>query len=375
MRAYLEHFPEQGGPAKRVEITKNPFVIGRSQTADLTIYSHKVSKDHALIAQDSGRYLVRDLCSTNGTFANGKRIDEVPLVDGDIIHVAHWEFCFCLGPAIGLRSYNTASLTQETDTREKESLIRLISFLRQLVSEELVAIVFQSIVDLRTNAIVGFEALGRGSHHQLHQSPVKLFQLAEKCEMEGDLCRLFRTQALKIGAKLPARFRLFINLHPSQLTRSDSLDSLNQLSRQNGGRHQLVIEVSEQSKTSVAQLRSIKRKLQELGIELAYDDFGVGQARLLEIAECPPHFLKLDRDLVQAMEGSETSREMVRAFLTAISGKGIRVIAEGIESEQAAEVCLQNGCHLGQGFLYGHPTSLLQIIASLDELPHLSGPR
>ncbi len=103
MRAYLEHFPEQGGPAKRVEITKNPFVIGRSQTADLTIYSQKVSKDHALIAQDSGRYLVRDLCSTNGTFVNGKRIDEVALVDGDIIHVAHWEFCFCLGPAIGLR--------------------------------------------------------------------------------------------------------------------------------------------------------------------------------------------------------------------------------------------------------------------------------
>jgi EAL domain-containing protein (putative c-di-GMP-specific phosphodiesterase class I) len=372
MRAYLEHFPEQGGPAKRVEITKNPFVMGRSQTADLTIYSHKVSKDHALIAQDSGRYLVRDLRSTNGTFANGKRIDEAHLVDGDIIHVAHWEFCFCLAPAIGLRCGNTASLTQESDTGEKESLIRLITFLRQLVAEELVAIVFQPIVDLRTNEIVGFEALGRGSHHQLHQSPVKLFQLAEKCEMEGDLCRLFRTQALKIGATLPSHFRLFINLHPSQLARSDSLDWLNQLSRQNGGRHQLVIELSEQAKTSVDQLRSIKRALRELGIELAYDDFGVGQARLLEIAECPPHFLKLDRDLVQAMHGSETSREMVRGFLTAIAGKGIRVIAEGIESEQAAEVCLQNGCHLGQGFLYGYPTSLLQIIASLDKPLHLS---
>jgi EAL domain-containing protein (putative c-di-GMP-specific phosphodiesterase class I) len=375
MRAYLEHFPEQGGPAKPVEITKNPFVIGRSQTADLTIYSHKVSKDHALIAQDSDRYLVRDLCSTNGTFANGKRIDEAHLVDGDIIHVAHWEFRFCLGASKGLRSYNTASLTQETDSREKESLIRLISFLRQLVSEELVAIVFQSIVDLRTNDIVGFEALGRGNHHQLHQSPVKLFQLAEKCEMEGELCRLFRTQALKIGARLPSHFRLFINLHPSQLTRSDSLDWLEQLSRQNGGRHQLVIEASEQAKTNLTQLRSIKRQLQELGIELAYDDFGVGQARLLELAECPPHFLKLDRDLVRSMQDSETSREMVRAFLTAIAGKGIRIIAEGIESEQAAEVCLQVGCHLGQGFHYGYPTSLLQIIASLDELPHLSGAR
>jgi EAL domain-containing protein (putative c-di-GMP-specific phosphodiesterase class I) len=375
MKAYLEHFPEQGGPAKRVEITKSPFLIGRSRAADLTIYSHKVSKDHAVIAQESGRYVVRDLQSTNGTFVNGRRIDEVPLDDGDILHVTHWEFCFCSGPTSGVRALHTASMTQESDKREKESLIRLISFLRQLVSEELVSIHFQPIVDLRNNSIVGFEALGRGSHHQLHQSPAKLFQLAEKCEMEGDLCRLFRTQALKIGAMLPARFRLFINLHPSQLCRSDSLDSLNQLARLNGGRHQLVVEVSEQSKISVAELRSIKRILQELRIELAYDDFGVGQARLLEVAECPPHFLKLDRDLVQAMESSETSREMVRTFLNSISGEGIQVIAEGIESERAAEVCVQTGCNLGQGFLYGHPTSLLEIITSLDKTSGLGRPR
>ena len=242
----------------------------------------------------------------------------------------------------------------ETDTHAKESLIRLTGFLRQLVSQEMVAIVFQSIVDLRTGAIIGFEALGRGSHHQLHQSPDKLFQLAEKCEMEGDLCRLFRTQAMKVGADLPARFRLFINFHPSQLSRTDFLDSLNQLSRRMMA-SPLVIEVSERSKTSVEQLRSIKQKLRDLGIELAYDDFGAGQSRLLEIAECPPHFLKLDRDLVQSMQGSETSREIVRAFLKAIAGKGVQVIAEGIESEQVAEVCLRNGCHLGQGFLYGYP--------------------
>ena len=105
MRAYLEHFPEQGGPARRVEITKSPFLIGRSRTADLTIYSHKVSKDHAAIALDSDRYVVRDLHSTNGTFVNGRRIDEVPLVDGDIIHVTHWEFCFCSGPAVGPCAY------------------------------------------------------------------------------------------------------------------------------------------------------------------------------------------------------------------------------------------------------------------------------
>src|SRR4051794_38847533 len=128
MKVYLEHFPEQGGPARRVDITKSPFLIGRSRSADLTIYSHKVSKEHAVIAQESEQYLIRDLNSTNGTFVNGKHIDEVPLVDGDIIHVAHWEFCFCTGAPCGPRAYHTASMTQETDMREKVSLIRLIRF-------------------------------------------------------------------------------------------------------------------------------------------------------------------------------------------------------------------------------------------------------
>ena len=325
--------------------------------------------------QDADRYLLRDLSSTNGTFVNGKRIDEVPLVSGDIIHVAHWEFCFCVGPSIGSLGHNTASLTQRTDLHEKESLIRLNNQLRQLISDESVAILFQAIVDLRTSEIVGFEALGRGRHHQLHQSPTKLFELAEKCELEGDLCRLFRAQAVKIGAGLPRHFRLFVNLHPSELCRAASLASLKQIPPREEDRRQLVIEVSEQAATSVAELRTLKQRLEELGIEIAYDDFGAGQARLLEIAECPPHFLKLDRGLVQAMECSETSREMVRSFLTAISGLGIQVIAEGIESERAADICLQAGCHLGQGFLYARPASLLQVVSTLNESPQLSGPR
>ena len=72
---------------------------------------------------------------------------------------------------------------------------------------------------------------------------------------------------------------------------------------------------------------------------------------------------------------SETSREMVRTFLSSIAGEGIQVIAEGIETEHEAEVCLQSGCDLGQGFLYGHPTSFLEVIASLGEASRLSRSR
>ena len=76
LRPYLEHFAEMGGPMQRVALLALPFVLGRSETAGHTIYSSKVSKEHAAIVAVDGRYAVRDLNSTNGTFVNGQRIDE-----------------------------------------------------------------------------------------------------------------------------------------------------------------------------------------------------------------------------------------------------------------------------------------------------------
>ncbi len=360
MAAFLEHFLERGGPAERHEINRTPFRIGRSRSADLTIYSHKVSKDHALISQTPSGYVLHDLSSTNGTFVNGKRISEVQLADGDIIHVAHWELGFGLGPrsATNTQARGPLTMTQRTQEGEKESLIRLGNFLQQLVSNESVSILFQAILDLRTMACIGYEALGRGRHYHLHQSPDKLFQIAEKCHMERELCRLFRTRAIQIGNDLPPPLRLFLNIHPSEFARADFFDSIEELMTKNRAGRQLVVEISERSITNVAQLRFIGRRLRELGIEFAYDDFGSGQARILEVAECPPHFLKLDRALVQGMETSESSRQLVRAILSAISRTDIKVIAEGVETEAAAELCLQSGCHLGQGYLFGRPLYL-----------------
>ena len=152
-------------------------------------------------------------------------------------------------------------MTQKTEQGQQESLIRLGNFLHQLVSNESVSILFQPIVDLETSASIGYEALGRGRHHHLHQSPIKLFELAEKCKMEHDLCRLFRNHALKIGNDLPPGLRLFLNIHPSEFARSDFFDSLEELASRNLARRQLVIEISEQSITNVTQLRLIAHRL------------------------------------------------------------------------------------------------------------------
>jgi EAL domain-containing protein (putative c-di-GMP-specific phosphodiesterase class I) len=374
IRAFLERYPERGGPAERVKIAHSPFVIGRSRSANLTIYSNKVSHRHAQISHHSGEHLIRDLGSTNGTFVNGDRIEEARLDDGDIIHVAHWEFCFSLRLGLGSSAHNTASMTLHSDVNERESLIRGTSFLRELVMDQSVSILFQKIVDLRTGAIIGYEALGRGRHERLDHSPSKLFQLAEKCHMEHDLCRLFRMQALKAAKLLPSGTRLFLNIHPSEFGRSDFLSTLGELSRANRNRHPLVIEISERFVTNLDQMRLIKNELDKLGIDFAYDDFGAGQARLLELAECPPRYLKIDQSLVQQMGTSSSSRDLVKVLLCAISEKGTRVIAEGIETERMAEVCLECGCELGQGFFYGRPTMGLHVVLPGDGTHHWPGP-
>ena len=102
--AYLERFPEAGGPAERISLWKLPFTIGRSETADHTVYSGKVSKEHVTIEVADGRYVVRDLESTNGTFVNGERASTHFLEDGDILHVAHIEFFFRHAQAVEQRT-------------------------------------------------------------------------------------------------------------------------------------------------------------------------------------------------------------------------------------------------------------------------------
>jgi EAL domain-containing protein (putative c-di-GMP-specific phosphodiesterase class I) len=112
-------------------------------------------------------------------------------------------------------------------------------------------------------------------------------------------------------------------------------------------------------------LREIQAKLEALGIELAFDDFGAGQARLLELVECPPHFLKLDKSLIRGIAQSRECQDLVRVLLETTRGKGTQVIAEGIETEPVAELCAELGCHLGQGYLFGRPASVLEVIGTV----------
>ena len=219
--AYLERYPEQGGPLERVPVEKLPFTIGRAETADHRVYSSPVSKLHASIVQIEGRYAVRDLHSTNGTFVNGARVKEQLLDDGDIIHLAHVEFCF--REATSAVAGAPAALEPGPDTTQAlsvarpASLIRGAALLREMIDTHAVDTVFEPIVDLETKEVVGFEALSRGKHPGLPTSPAALLSLAEQCGMVMELSQLFRRLSVAASHGLPPGPKLFLNVHPREV--------------------------------------------------------------------------------------------------------------------------------------------------------------
>jgi EAL domain-containing protein (putative c-di-GMP-specific phosphodiesterase class I) len=357
---YLECYPEQGGPAQRVPLLKLPFMLGRSETADHTIYSSKVSNEHAAIVASGEGLAVRDLDSTNGTFVNGRRTAEQLLQDGDIIHVAHVEFCFrhrsALETAAAGRRDPLMLRTQVTHADQPDSIIRGTELLRELIDTAAVEILYQPIVDLQTKQIFGYEALGRGTHPELSRSPEALLRLAEQCGMVIELSDLLRRTAVTSCQRLEAGTRLFVNTHASELGDPRFLASLATLRGSVRGDHAVVVEIAESSVTDPAAMVKNKEGFARLGLEFAYDDFGAGQARLLELTDIPPHYLKFDKAMIQGIEQAMPRQEVVGALLSVVRRFGVRVIAEGIESEEVAGVCRRLGCDLGQGFLFGRPS-------------------
>ncbi len=111
---WLEQFSEDDGSPVRTYLEKFPFTIGRQASADLQIESSRVSREHAVITEKSrGVYCLKDLKSTNGTFVNGQRIQEIELQDGDLVAVANFELIFSSSSGNSQPYTQTQMMTQD----------------------------------------------------------------------------------------------------------------------------------------------------------------------------------------------------------------------------------------------------------------------
>ncbi len=118
----------------------------------------------------------------------------------------------------------------------------------------------------------------------------------------------------------------------------------------------LVLEIHESALAQTDFIVWLRTRLMEINVGLAYDDFGAGQARLFELAEAPPHYLKFDRRFVTGIDHAPVSRQRLVASLVAAARELlVRTIAEGVETAEEAAACMRAGFSHAQGYHFARP--------------------
>ena len=345
-----------------IEVSEFPFLIGRDGGNCLTIHDRCVSKRHAQIESSEKGFLFVDCNSTNGSFVNGHRVSgTIPVVSGDIIQISQlvYRLDVCKKPAAP-KEHNTV----ESDVGDEA--LALLQFDR-LFSENLAEPHFQPIVHLQDRSNYGFEVLARSSLYGL-QNPAEMFAIARKLNLESELSEVFRRRGVEIGQELGSQCALFLNSHPSEMDRNELYESLDEL-RNKHPNQRLVFEIHEEWSASKEAVSKLKAKLEQLDIGLAFDDFGVGQARLIELANLEPDYLKFDKELTQNIEhASQRKLDLIGSFTDIARKLGIKTIAEGIETDETHRMVRHLGVDLGQGYLYGHPRPINRIVEFMETL-------
>ena len=208
--------------------------------------------------------------------------------------------------------------------------------------------VFQPIFDLRSQEVVGYEALSRFPA-EVGYSPQEWFDLARKHGLAVELEAAAVHAALAVPGR-PDGVSLALNLSPEALLSGrETLNLPEDLSA-------ITVEVTENALvTEGPELELALQDLRARGARIAVDDAGVGYAGFAQLVRVRPDVVKLDRSLVENVNVQPTKAAVIKAFVGFAQDTGALICAEGIETAGELRVVRLLGSATGQGFLLGRP--------------------
>jgi diguanylate cyclase (GGDEF)-like protein len=253
--------------------------------------------------------------------------------------------------------------------------------LAQALADEALYVAFQPIVGLGDHRVIGVEALARWTHPVLGPVPPDVFiPVAERAALVGDLGLLVLRQACAQFVAWPGSTEAYlsVNVSPLQMLDPDFTARVTATVAAAGLRpQQLVLEVTENALADESEVIGTLRQLRATGVRIAIDDFGTGYASLRYLHRFPADIVKIDRTYVQDIARDPAAARIVGTLWQLFGAIGLTAVAEGIEDEAQAEMLIELGCPVGQGFLFGRPGELgaIEMQPAMQNLPFAASSR
>ena len=256
--------------------------------------------------------------------------------------------------------------TQVYEPIQAEAVRRRFSIeteLRCAIEADQLTLAFQPLIQLDTGRVSGFEALARWEHDGDRIPPSEFIPVAEESGLIVQLGRWALNTAMQTLADWDRESSqilplcMSVNLSPIQISRDDIGAAVyGALSSAGISGRRLTVELTESAIIhDPERVAKALGALKKFDVRIAMDDFGTGFTSLASLQTLPIDLLKIDQSFVSDMLANGDSTAIVRAVLSLARALGMETTAEGIESEDLAEMLTELGCTYGQGFYFSEP--------------------
>ncbi len=278
----------------------------------------------------------------------------------------------------GRNTYNffTQKMNQNINRR-----LKVEEQLRGALQREELEVFFQPLVNISNRQVIGAEALLRWNNQQLGQvTPDEFIPLAEQTGLInaiGDYVLDSTFKATSLWQQHSKQdLKIAINVSPRQFREPNFIGNLKQKIMQYRLPSDLIeLEITEGVLLSgEAEIDRALEELNQLGVSISMDDFGTGYSSLSYLRSYPFDTLKIDKSFINDITVDHSDLELVSAAIAMGHGLNLKVIAEGIETEEQYKLLAALNCDYGQGYLFGKPVPLqefnkLLCISNLEKAP------
>ncbi len=240
--------------------------------------------------------------------------------------------------------------------------------LRGAIENSAIKLLYQPQFDLHTGAIIGLEGLARWHDPELGViSPGTFIRVAENTglihQLGEQVMTLATEQAIQWGRQGITGLRIAVNVSTLQLKQQEFFDRVKAITercRHSG--NSIELEITETSLMENAEfMEEVLTRLADIGLEVAVDDFGTGYSSLSYLKRLPIDLLKIDQSFVHDLPSNSNDTAICRAIIAMAHSLNLRVLAEGVETEEQMQFLRKENCDEMQGFLYSKPISADEI--------------